>query len=491
MVQLRNGRGRDDEGIALVLVALCMVGVLAVAAIVVDLGNARQVRRGVQGGVDAAALAGAQELPTAANNGPTRLTKQSAARNQAMIYATNNLVGSTATPPRCDNTALTTCTGTVGNVSLTVSTPWNPTAAVVPAINDPHYTDYLGYVFVKACQPTQTFFAGVVRQKSPNVCRTAVGRYTTVGNGFDYGLVATDPDDCPALTFAGNSATQLTSNGAVMVNSNCESGSTQALDSNGSSWKLRFVDSSGAQVPGYIGVVGGATLNPCDPLTNASCTITVPTTGIAPFGDPLSDMQAPTKPSGPAATCDNNGGRITPGLYSECMVTSNNANLDMEPGIYYVTGDFKFTGGNIRCVDGATMKCTGTDPSGIMIYIVPSPDGRQDGQFTLTGNGTVSLPPYHMSCSQYYTGACYDGMSVWQTGTKVATINGTNNFSIGTIYIPNALLKANGSGGGAAINVTGIVVAKTVEISGTFDFNIKVPINADDTTPQVDLGLEK
>jgi hypothetical protein len=285
------------------------------------------------------------------------------------------------------------------------------------------------------------------------------------------------------LTFAGNSATQLTSNGAVMVNSNCDSGNTQALDSSGSSWKLKFVDSSGTQVPGYIGVVGGATLNPCDPLTNASCTITVPTTGIAPFGDPLSDMTAPTKPTGVAATCDKDGGHITPGLYSDCMVTSNNADLDMEPGIYYVTGDFKFTGGNIRCVDGATMKCTGTDPAGIMIFVA--------GQLTLTGNGSLYLPPYHMSCTQFYTGTCYDGMSVWQSGTDVATINGTSNFSIGTVYVPNALLKANGSGGGAAVNVTGIVVAKTVEISGTFDFNIKVPITADDTAPEIDLGLEK
>ena len=31
----------------------------------------------------------------------------------------------------------------------------------------------------------------------------------------------------------------------------------------------------------------------------------------------------------------------------------------MQAGIYYIDGDFKFTGGNIRCVDGPTMKCTG------------------------------------------------------------------------------------------------------------------------------------
>ena len=62
-----------------------------------------------------------------------------------------------------------------------------------------------------------------------------------------------------------------------MVNSNCDSGNTQALDSSGSSWKLRFVDTTGTSVPGYVGVVGGATLAPCDPVTQTTqCTLTVP-----------------------------------------------------------------------------------------------------------------------------------------------------------------------------------------------------------------------
>ena len=83
-------------------------------------------------------------------------------------------------------------------------------------------------------------------------------------------------------TFAGNSETILTSNGAVMVNSNCASGNAQALDSSGSSWQLKFVDGT-TEVPGYIGVVGGATLAPCDPVTQTTkCTQTVPTTGISP-----------------------------------------------------------------------------------------------------------------------------------------------------------------------------------------------------------------
>ena len=57
-------RGRcDQRGATLVLAALLMIALLAMSAVAVDLTNARQVRRRAQGSADAAALAGAQDLP--------------------------------------------------------------------------------------------------------------------------------------------------------------------------------------------------------------------------------------------------------------------------------------------------------------------------------------------------------------------------------------------------------------------------------------------
>ena len=49
----------------MVLSALVMVGMLTMAAFALDLANARQERRQAQGSADAAALAGAQDLPDA------------------------------------------------------------------------------------------------------------------------------------------------------------------------------------------------------------------------------------------------------------------------------------------------------------------------------------------------------------------------------------------------------------------------------------------
>lgn len=469
-------RAEGDRGISLIIVALSMVAICGLAALGVDMGNARQVRRELQGGVDAAALAGSLDLPISSNNLATRTTKQSQARNTAMAYAIRNLVGAGATQTaQCGNAF--TCTDTVGGVSFTVTTPWNPSTGALPT--DTSDSNYLGYIYVRACQPTPTFFAGALNQQSPIVCRMAVGRYFSGPSGYDFGLVATDPSKCAALQFEGNSDTILTSNGAVMVNSSCASGNAQALDSSGTSWQLKFVDSSNTYVSGYVGVVGGATLAPCDPASQTTkCTTTVPTTGISPFGDPLGGLVAPTNPGGTPATCDNKGGTIAPGLYSACKVTTGA--LNMQPGIYYVNGDLTFNGGDITCVDNGATTCANT---GVLIFVT--------GSVTLNGNGKVYLPPYTSGCTPVYTGTCYDGLSLWQTGPSTATINGTNDFGLGTVYVPNANLKANGNGGGAAVNINGLVVADTVDISGTFDFNIKVPGKAPDVVASPSHGLEK
>jgi hypothetical protein len=63
LVHVRRRPGRGERGAFLVIAALMMVAMLAVAAIAVDLANGRQQRRQSQATADAAALAGAQDLP--------------------------------------------------------------------------------------------------------------------------------------------------------------------------------------------------------------------------------------------------------------------------------------------------------------------------------------------------------------------------------------------------------------------------------------------
>jgi hypothetical protein len=373
-----------------------------------------------------------------------------------MTYAVNNLFSdSPPTAPTCAASVIT-CTATVNGVQLTVTSPY-------PAAN----TSYKGIpsynlIYVKACEPTPTFFARVAGQSSPTVCRDAVARRQNSTGGYDFGLVALDDSECGALTFSGNSETVLSSNGAVMVRSDCtDSTPAGALDATGTSWELTAA---------FIGVVGNSTLNPCDPLAgNTSCTSTMPTEGIPYFDDPLGDLpalsdQTPTRNN---AACS---GTLQPGRYpSNCKI--QNGNVNIEPGIYQFDDGFEMNGGDLVCVDTATATCADT---GILIWI-------KGGFLKLNGNGRVYLPPYQV--------APYAGLSVWQTSTADSTINGTNDFNLGTIYMPNNHLKANGTGGSSEVNITGMVVTKTVEISGTFDFNILVPLDAPSIPNPDDLGL--
>lgn len=72
-------RRRDERGAFVVLAAVTMVAMLAMAAVAIDLSNARQQRRLSQASADAAALAAAQDLPDATKVVAT--AKEYAARN--------------------------------------------------------------------------------------------------------------------------------------------------------------------------------------------------------------------------------------------------------------------------------------------------------------------------------------------------------------------------------------------------------------------------
>lgn len=76
-------RGRDERGSVIVITAVSIVAMLAMLAFVVDVGSWYQVKRQAQAAADAAALAGAHDLPTS----------QTTATSDADSYVTKNLPG--------------------------------------------------------------------------------------------------------------------------------------------------------------------------------------------------------------------------------------------------------------------------------------------------------------------------------------------------------------------------------------------------------------
>jgi Flp pilus assembly protein TadG len=103
-------RLKSERGQAFVLVAVSMVMCLGMAALVLDVGNWFRDKRRLQGTVDAAALAGAQQLPD----------DSSAAQAQALSYANKN-------------------GGDVAGANIVISSQYQPndTITVSGARNDP------------------------------------------------------------------------------------------------------------------------------------------------------------------------------------------------------------------------------------------------------------------------------------------------------------------------------------------------------------------
>jgi hypothetical protein len=75
-----NSVRRDERGQAIVLMTLSLVVIMGMAALVLDVGNWFHTKRRLQGTADAAALAGAQLLPS----------NPSGAQSQALAYADKN-----------------------------------------------------------------------------------------------------------------------------------------------------------------------------------------------------------------------------------------------------------------------------------------------------------------------------------------------------------------------------------------------------------------
>ncbi len=124
-------RPQDERGQVIVLMVLMMVVLLGFAALVVDVGYAYYAHRSLQASADAAALAGSQELPNAAN-----------AMAVAKQYGSE--VGSKNNKHNINNVTTTVTTKCV--VSLGGCVPGTSSNAVV----------------VLEMAPTKTFFAGLL-----------------------------------------------------------------------------------------------------------------------------------------------------------------------------------------------------------------------------------------------------------------------------------------------------------------------------------------
>jgi Flp pilus assembly protein TadG len=135
--------GRDERGVVLVLVAIMMTVFLGMAALAIDVGYFYQQQRQAQSAADAAALAGAQDLPGSATN----------ATSEAKTYVASNMPG----VPQ-----VYTCT-TPATPGVCITTPYSSNSKQIQ---------------VTVTQNVPTLFGQIFGINSTNVSATAVAANT-------------------------------------------------------------------------------------------------------------------------------------------------------------------------------------------------------------------------------------------------------------------------------------------------------------------------
>lgn len=409
LMRARFGRwlSRDEQGAIAIVTAFLMVALVLGAALVVDLGNARDVRRQSQNAADASSLAGANMLYPATGvcqSGAQPCVDDAVA--EAKLYALKNFQVSASD--------WNTCTAPAGQA-----------LAFVPAGGTSCISFSSDFTQVRVYVPTRTvptFFGGIAGRSSIPVGSSAeaqLGKAVTCSLCF---LGGVDPINGDLTVHGGN----------IAVNMNAKAGPN-------SLWN--------AQNIGVAGTVSGGNFTP-------------PATAIPHFGDPLlnsltlpmsattlSTLSAKTDPCSATAT----GG---PGLYGAFSVPKDTCTL--QPGLYVISGpwDMKnnsllagtgvtlyvrnpsgyldFKNGNVAITAPLTAPLTGVPAGFAIIY-----DRNNTNNLYLQGNGVTSIAGivYAPASSLVFNGNSCFGFS----GGPIVLNNAVTNGNKSCITVSNAV----------------------------------------------------
>ena len=460
----RGLRRRRSDGQVLVIFAFGMVGILAVAALVFDVGQNLFERRKQQDASDAAALAGARWLPT------TGCKARSSVANCPEAYA-----------------AAMDLALTHGYVSSQV-------AINIPPTSGP-FAGLPGHLQVAISSNRGSYFAGVVGISSFRIGASAVAA-NLANYPFPFSLLSLNSSACKAGHAHGNGT--LTINGDVMVNSPClnpgalvgdgtgatinVSGNCAAVGSiqgNGSTLNCGTSQESAPSVSDPLAGLSGPTIGSAAvPNPPADVVVTGPDTSSNKIPNGCPGSNSPSTAASPSG-CSISFNRdkvvwIYPGVYYgglQIKQSSSALTVYMAPGIYYMAGGgFEIAGQpTVRSVEAATgsVPYPTTYGGGILVYNTNAPNGSGIKAIDFQNTTDVQL--------QGYTGATYTGMLLWQdrnsSGQPAIGIQGSSTMTLsGTIYAPKALFSFTGNGGSEVLDAQ--VICDEFDIGGNGDLTI-------------------
>ncbi len=471
-----------ERGQILIVVGFALVVLLAIGALVVDLGFSWMLRRQEQNAVDPAAIAAARHLEDAAGQ-PTWDSTSAAA--EACFYARENGFFESATENSLAGAGCVPSNDS-GDAQLDVFSP---------PLDGP-YSGRPGFVQVVLTRTHPSFFARIFDRRLPTVTTSAVAS-NTAGNANSSSLVAlgsecTGNESGDSSISGGGSvhihpATGVTTPGGyVQVNADCGSSRDNVCNSGvGVKGAVSLAISGTLRAP-YTSTVGSCGGTP--PV----CTVATPCLdeGAVPLADPLADLPEPWPTVGllaPAcpdvaetnSSADANPCTLSGGNNGTCPKVGTSFVCTMSPGVYYAGWDIRsnvkvvlkpgmyvFAGFGIKIASGSSMETvTGADSAGnpidarITMFSTDYTAGCLankpnfcEGAINITAQGALRLKATNKTtCQQVSPAICpWTGILLWQDGTTVrsaqdVSIEGSSDLVLsGTIYAPESLVKITG-----------------------------------------------
>jgi Flp pilus assembly protein TadG len=400
---VRIRRDRSERGAILLIMALSMVVLLMLAALVVDIGLKKQIRRQAQNGADAAALASANVIYASGS------ANFAAAVSTAKSYSYSNFGTQIADWTSCsDPAALAYKPDSVnGDTCISFDSPTSPTLVRVTMPNRT-VSFFFGKITGKSSATVNASAEALVKRQGTGPCGFCVLGSGTPYDGQNGDLTVTG-DAGVVINGSGTTA----NNGSVQVNSSM--GTT--LYNNGTY--------NGNFIPTPVSMAG----NFPDPLS----------------GYPVPDYSSLTAKNG----CTGNN--ATPGIYSSIPTCK------LAAGLYVITGSTHISGSKlIDASAGVTLYMTcgsGTTPR-------PCASGGENGaDLICSGNAALQITAPSTGPTQ--------GMAMFFDRNNTSSFDCRGNGAgaiTGTIYGSNIIMTMRGNGAG--VDYYSMIVVKNADFKG-------------------------
>jgi Flp pilus assembly protein TadG len=348
---------RSEDGAVAIQMALIMVVLIGMGALAIDIGYALSVHRKMQVAADTAAFSAA----IAKKVGYPAITTEAygVAAQNGFVNGSNSVTVSVYNPPHSPP-ATAADAANASAVQVIVQQPQTlPLVGAVCALlpGQPCSGTFTVAAQAVAITGTPGGGGGCASQLLPGV-----NPGVTISNGAAVTLKGCGMSVCST----GNTALSLSGGAGVKV-----------YDQNGTTLATGLSGEPTVSVAGKASITNGATINNV-PNVCAATSACKQNQGGCPGADPYAAVTMPTMPGGCSNgtaknyTHSNSGLQtLNPGVWCNGVSFTNDAQIKLNPGVYFVNGGTFSVGGAVQMTGtGVTIVLTGSSSNGYAIATI-------------------------------------------------------------------------------------------------------------------------